>query len=61
MNIGKVVEVVVGALIAYIIATILITNLVTGTSTGDTLIQQVVPIVAAAGAVVVILKQFLGT
>ena len=59
MNVADVVTVVVGALIAYIIATTLITNLVTGTSTGDTLIQNVVPIVAASGAVIIILKKFL--
>ena len=59
MNVAEVVTVVVGALIAYIIANTLITNLVTGTSTGDVLIQNVVPIVAASGAVVVILKKFL--
>jgi len=61
MNVGRIIEVVVGALIAYIVASILITNLITGTATGDVLIQQVVPIVAAAGAVVIILKNFLGT
>lgn len=59
MNVGQVVQVVVGALIAYIIASLLITNLITGTSTGDTLIQNIVPIVAAAGAVIIILRQFL--
>lgn len=60
LNISEVVVTVVGALIAYIIASLLISNLITGTSTGDTLIQNIVPIVAAAGAVVVILKKFLG-
>ena len=59
MNIGDVVLTVVGALIAYIVATMLITELITGTATGDVLIQNIVPIVAAAGAVVVILKKFL--
>lgn len=59
MNVGQVVTVVVGALITYIIATSLITTLITGTSAGDILIQNVVPIVAAAGAVIIILKQFL--
>lgn len=59
MNVGQVVTVVVGALIAYIIASTLISTLITGTSTGDTLIQNVVPIVAASGAVIIILRQFL--
>ena len=61
MNISEVVITVVGSLIAYIIASLLITNLITGTSTGDTLIQNIVPIVAACGAVIVILKKFLGS
>ena len=60
MNIGSVVITVVGALIAYIIADTLITNLITGTSTGDILIQDIIPIVAASGAVIVILKKFIG-
>ena len=60
MNVGDVVTTVVGALIAYIIANTLITNLITGSSTGDLLIQQTVPIVAASGAVIIILKKFLG-
>jgi len=59
MNVGDVVTTVVGALIAYIIANAVITNLITGTSTGDLLIQQTVPIVAASGAVILILKKFL--
>ena len=59
MNVGDVVTTVVGALIAYIIANTLITQLITGTSTGDLLIQQTVPIVAASGAVILILKKFL--
>jgi hypothetical protein len=60
VNVSEVVLTVVGSLIAYIIATLLITALVTGTTAGDTLIQDIVPIVAAAGAVVLILKKFLG-
>ena len=60
MNISEIVLTVVGSLIAYIIASLLITQLVTGTSTGDTLLQSIVPIVAAAGAVILILRRFLG-
>ena len=59
MDVGDVVTTVVGALIAYIIANAVITNLITGSSTGDLLIQQTVPIVAASGAVILILKKFL--
>ena len=59
MDIGGVVTTVVGALIAYIIATTLITSLITGTGTGDVLIQDIVPIVASAGVVIIILRQFL--
>ena len=60
MNVGDVVTTVVGSLIAYIIANTLITQVITGTSTADVLIQQTVPIVAASGAVIIILKKFLG-
>ena len=59
MDVRNVALTVVGALIAYILATTLITSLVTGTTTGDTLIQNIVPIVAAAGAVIIILGVFL--
>lgn len=59
MNVGEVVGVVVGSLIAYIIASLLITTLVAGTSTGDKLLQNIVPIVCAAGACIIILRQFL--
>ena len=59
MNITEVVVTVVGALVAYIVATLLITNLITGSSAGDELIQTIVPIVAACGAVIVILRKFL--
>ena len=59
MNVGRVVAAVVGSLIAYIIATELIDALVTGTSTGDVLISNTVPIVVAAGVLLVILKEFI--
>jgi len=59
MNVGRVVAAVVGSLIAYIIANELIEGLVTGTSTGDTLIQNTVPIVVAAGVLLVILREFI--
>jgi len=59
MNVGQVVGVVVGVLIAYIVAQILVTTMVTGTATGDVLIQSIVPIVCAAGAVILILRTFL--
>ena len=62
MNIGQVVGVTVGAVIAFIVATTLITTMITGTvlaSAGGQLISSIVPIVVAAGAVIVILKQFL--
>jgi len=62
MNVGQVVGVVVGSLIAYIIATTLITTLITGTvlaSAGGQLISNIVPIVCAAGAVILILRMFL--
>ena len=59
MNVGRVVGAVVGSLIAYIVATELIDALVTGTSTGDTLIINVVPIVVAAGVLLIILKEFI--
>lgn len=59
MNIGRVVAAVVGSLIAYIIANELIDGLITGTSTGDTLIANTVPIVVAAGVLLVILKEFI--
>jgi len=62
MNTGQVVGVVVGSVIAFIVATTLITALITGTvaaSAGGKLISSIVPIVCAAGAVIVILRTFL--
>ena len=59
MNIGQVVQVVVGSLIAYIIANILCTTLIEGTTAADNLITNIVPIVCAAGAVILILRTFL--
>ena len=59
MDVGRVVAAVVGSIIAYIIATEIIDALVTGTSTGDTLIADVVPIIIAAGVMLVILKEFI--
>ena len=59
MNISEVVITIVGALIAYIVATLLIDELIQGTAAGDKLIQSIVPIVAACGAVIVILRKFL--
>jgi len=62
MDTGKVVGVVVGAVIAFIVASTLITSLITGTvlaSAGGRLISSIVPIVCAAGAVIVILRTFL--
>jgi len=62
MNIGQVVGVVVGALIAFIIATTLITSLITDTllaSASGQLVSNIVPIACSAGAVIIILRQFL--
>jgi len=59
MDTGKVIGVVLGALIAYIVAQILVTTLITGTAAGDQLVQNIVPIVCAAGAVILILRTFL--
>ena len=59
MNIGQVVGVVVGSLIAFIIANLLITSLVTGETAADNLLTSIVPIVCAAGAVILILRTFL--
>jgi len=59
MNVGRVVAAVVGSLIAYIIANELIDGLITGTSTGDVLISNTVPIVVAAGVLLVILREFI--
>lgn len=58
----RLIKVVVGGLLAYIISSLLITALVTGTSSADNLIQTVLPIVIAAGAVVgVIVASFRNT
>ena len=59
MNVGQVVGVVVGSLIAYIIAVTLCTTLIKGTTASDILITSIVPIVCAAGAVILILRNFL--
>jgi len=62
MDTGKVVGVVVGAVIAFVVASTLITTMITGTvlaSAGGKLISSIVPIVCAAGAVIVILRTFL--
>jgi len=58
MDIGKVVAAIVGSVIAYVVAAELIDGLVTGTGTGDVLMQNTVPIVVAAGVLLLILKEF---
>lgn len=58
MSGGQIAAAVVGAVVTYVIATALITNFVTGTTTGDVLLQNTVPIVAAAGVCIWVLMAF---
>lgn len=58
MSGGQIAAAVIGALITYVIATTLITTFVTGTTTGDVLLQNTVPVVAAAGVCIWVLMAF---
>lgn len=59
MDIQKVSYGVIGSIIVYVISKTVIDNMVTGTSVGDQLIQNTLPLVIAAGVMLVSLRMFL--
>lgn len=59
MDIQKVSYGVVGSIIVYVISRTIITNMVTGTTVGDQLITNTLPLVIAAGVMLVSLRMFL--
>jgi hypothetical protein len=59
VDIQKVSYGVIGSIIVYVISKTVIDNMVTGTSVGDQLIQNTLPLVIAAGVMLVSLRMFL--
>lgn len=59
MDIQKVSYGVIGSIIVYVISRTVITSMVTGTTVGDQLITNTLPLVIAAGVMLLSLRMFL--